>query len=89
MVEGVKLESKLTSGFPALTGTVQAHKRRQSKGPNGPIKWLLERPLHIYVVADDLGRLVDVIQCQILRSSGYVLAITRRNSTGRPYAWGS
>ena len=76
-MEGVQLRGKQTSGFPAMTATVEVHKRRQSKGPKGPIKWLLERQLHIYVVADALGRLVDMIQCQILRSSGYVRAIAR------------
>ena len=39
-----------------MTATVQIHKRRQSKGPKGHIKGLLEHPLHIYVLADALNQ---------------------------------
>ena len=39
VVEGVKLESKLTSGFPAMTATVQVHKRSRR---NGLLTWIVK-----------------------------------------------
>ena len=39
VVESVKLESKLTSGFPAMTATVQVHKRRPR---HQQLKWIVE-----------------------------------------------
>ena len=39
MVESVKLESKLTSGFPAMTATAQVHKRSPR---DGLLKWIVK-----------------------------------------------
>ena len=39
MAEGVKLEGKLTSGFSAMTETLQVHKRSPR---NGIFKWIVK-----------------------------------------------
>ena len=88
MVEGVKLESKLTSGFSAMTATVQVHKR----GPrNLQLKWIVEnliRAALVYGVNQALDYLKELLRGQLQRSlgnggpgkeksPGYVRAITR------------
>ena len=84
----VELEGKLTSGFPAMTGTVQVHKR----GPrHRQLKWIVEnliRAALVYGVNQALDYLKELIRGQLQRSlgnggpgkeksPGYVRAITR------------
>ena len=84
----VELEGKLTSGFPAMTATVQVHKR----GPrHRQLKWIVEnliRAALVYGVNQVLDYLKELLQGQLQRSlgnggpekeksPGYVRAITR------------
>ena len=88
MVKSVKLESKLTSGFSAMTGTIQVYKR----GPkHRQIKWIVEnliRAALVYGVNQALDYLKELLQGQLQgslgnggpgkeKSPGYVRAITR------------
>ena len=88
MVESVKLESKLTSGFSAMAATVEAHTRRPR---NRQMKWIVENPIRaalVYGVNQALDYLKGLLQKLLQRSlgngglgkekcSGYVRAITR------------
>ena len=69
-MESVKLESKLTSGFPAMTATVQVHKR----GPrHRQLKWIVEnliRAALIYGVNQALDYLKSLLQELLQRSLG-------------------
>ena len=69
-MESVKHESKLTSGFPAMTGTVQVHKR----GPrNLQLKWIVEnliRAALVYGVNQALDYLKGLLQELLQRSLG-------------------
>ena len=88
MVESVQLGGKLTSGFPALTGTVEVHKR----GPrHRQLKWIVENLILaalVYGVNQTLDYLKELLRGQLQRSlgnggpgkeksPGYVRAITR------------
>ena len=88
MVEGMELESKLTSGFSALTVTLQVHKR----GPrHRQLKWIVEilvRAALVYGVDQALDYLKELLRGQLQRSLGnggpgkekspdYALTITR------------
>ena len=69
-MESVKLESKLTSGFPAMTATVPVHKRgprhRQLKG----IVENLIRAALVYGVNQALDYLKGLLQELLQRSLG-------------------
>ena len=66
----VELEGKLTSGFPAMTATVQVHKR----GPrNLQLKWIVEnliRAALVYGVNQALDYLKGLLQELLQRSLG-------------------
>ena len=70
MVESVKLESKLTSGFPTMAATVQVHKR----GPrNRQMKWIVEnliRAALVNGVNQALDYLKELLQELLQRSLG-------------------
>ena len=87
-MESVQLGGKLTSGFPAMTATVQDHKRGTR---NRQMKWIVENLLRaalVYGVNEALDYLKELLQGQLQRSLGngglgkekslgYVRAITR------------
>ena len=87
-MESVQLGGKLTSGFPAMTATVQDHK---PGARNRQMKWILEnliRAALVYGVNQALDYLKELLQGQLQRSRGnggpgkekspgYVRAITR------------
>ena len=70
MVEGVKLDSKLTSGFSEMTGTLQVHKC----GPrHRQLKWIVEnliRAAPVYGVNQALDFLKELLRGQLQRSLG-------------------
>ena len=69
-MEGVKLDGKVTSGFPAMTAMVQVHKR----GPrNRRLKWIVEnfiRAALVYGVNQALDYLKGLLQELLQRSQG-------------------
>ena len=69
-MESVKLESKLTSGFPAMTATVQVHKH----GPkHRQLKWIVEnliRAALVHGVNQALDFLKGLLQELLQRSLG-------------------
>ena len=87
-MESVQLGGKLTSGFPAMTATVQDHKRGTR---NRQLKWIVENLIHaalVYGVNQALDCLKKLLQGQCSvpwgnggpgkeKSPGYVRAITR------------
>ena len=70
VVEGVEPESKLTSGFSALTATVQVRKR----GPrHRQLKWIVEnliRAALVYGVNQALDYFKELLRGQLQRSLG-------------------
>ncbi len=84
----VELEGKLTSGFPAMTATVQVHKRSPRDGfPKWIVKAITVAALN-YEMREALGLFKDWIQGLLQRSLGnggatqeksmtYIRAITR------------
>ena len=96
----MELEGKLTSGFPAMTATVQVCKR----GPrDGFLKWII-RAITVaalnYGMREALDLFKDWIRRQLQRSlgnggakhgksPGHIRAITRQSSAKRPCHSGS
>ena len=96
----VELEGKLTSGFPAMTATVQVHKRSPRDGfPKWIVKAITVAALN-YEMREALDLFKDWIQGLLQRSLGnggatqekstaYIRAISRQSSARRPCDSGS